>query len=102
MTYNIILSQENNKYLAQVREFPQVTAEASSRYLVLQEIRDYLKKYLTKHVEVVQIELDSPLDEEKQRILDQVGRFADDPTFDDLQDEVAKYRKGLDQEFYSE
>ena len=102
MAYDVILRLENNRYFAQVRDFPQVTAEASTRYLVLQQIQDYLKKYLTKHIEIVQIELDSPLTARKQAILNQVGRFAEDATFADLQAEIAKYRTELDQEFYSE
>ena len=102
MTFDVILRQENNKYLAQVREFPQVTAEAGSRYLVLQRIREGLKAYLVKQIEIVQIELDLPLDAKKRTLLDEVGRFANDPTFGELQQEIASYRRELNQEFYEE
>jgi hypothetical protein len=97
MTYDIILRQENQRYLAQVREYPQVTAEASNRYLALQRIRDGLKEYLSNHVEIVQIDLDLP-EVPVNPWVEQFGRFKDDPDFDEYLAEIQSYRQELDAE----
>ncbi len=53
--------------------------------------------YLTNKVDVVQVDI--PLSTPINNLwLDKFGWFKDDPTFDDLQAEIAAYRQELDQE----
>lgn len=94
--YDVILSKKKNTYFAQVKEWPEVVAEEESREGVIQRIKARLLEYLTKQVEVVQIEVPLPTTPENSW-LDKFGWFKDDPTFDDLQAEIAAYRREIDQ-----
>ncbi|MGF1525016.1 MAG: hypothetical protein ACFBSF_22040 [Leptolyngbyaceae cyanobacterium] len=97
MIYDIILSRENNRYIARAKEWPEVTAIEDSREAAIAQLRSQLLDYLTNKVEVVQIDI--PLSvQAKNPWLHRFGCFKDDPTFDDLQSEIASYRRELDQE----
>ena len=52
----------------------------------------------TDYMEIVQIEIPFPTNSGNPWV-DTFGMFKDDPTFDDLQAEIAAYRKELDQEY---
>ncbi len=54
----------------------------------------------TDYVEIVQIEIPFPTNTGNPWI-DSFGMFKDDPTFDDLLEEIAAYRKELDQEQFA-
>jgi predicted RNase H-like HicB family nuclease len=96
MTCDVILTRKGNKYIARVREWPEVIAEEKTRDAVIRKIKAKLIDYLTQKAEVVKIEI--PLsDETGNPWLDKFGWFKDDPTFDDLQAEIAAYRKEVDQ-----
>jgi predicted RNase H-like HicB family nuclease len=95
MTYTIILSQKNNTYIAQVKEWPDVVVEDHSRDEAIQRITSELRDYLTTQVELVPIEI--PLSPSgKNPWLETFGAFKEDPTFEDLQNEIAAYRKEID------
>ncbi|MFQ5631505.1 MAG: hypothetical protein ACE5I1_22265 [bacterium] len=96
MTCDVILTRKNNKYLARVKEWPDVFAEERTRDAAIRKIKKNLLEYLTKQVEVVKIEVPLP-NETGNPWLDKFGWFKDDPTFDDLQSEIAVYRNELDQ-----
>ena len=94
MTVDVILSRKEHKYVAKVKEWPDVFAEALTRSEALRQVGMRLVNYLTHQVEVVQIEVDAT--PRRNPWLDQFGRFKDDPTFDDLQAEIAAYRQEID------
>jgi predicted RNase H-like HicB family nuclease len=95
MIYDVILSKEDSKYIARVKEWPEVIVEESTRDEAIQQVTARLLEYLTKQVEVVQIEV--PLSTKTENPwLEKFGWFKDDPTFDDLQNEIAAYRKEID------
>ncbi len=96
MVYEVILSKANNKYIARAKEWPEVVVEENSRAEALQEVKTRLIDYLTNQVEVVQIEIPLPA-MTGNPWLDKFGWFKDDPTFDDLQAEIAAYRQEIDQ-----
>ena len=87
MIYNVILSRENSQYFARVREWPEVTAEEPTRDEALDRIKNRLKDYLTRQVEIVQIEVPVQF-KDKNPWLDTFGMFRDDPTFDDFRREL--------------
>jgi prevent-host-death family protein len=64
MLFDAILSKQKNKYIARVKECPEVTVEEESREGALQRIKARLLEYLTKQVEVVQIEIPLPTNPE--------------------------------------
>ena len=97
MIYDVILSRENDKYIARAKEWPEVTVVENSRDAAIDQLKSQLLDYLTNKVEVVQVDI--PLSTQTRNPwLDKFGWFKDDPTFDDLQTEIAAYRQELDQE----
>jgi len=97
MTCDIILTKKGKKYFARVKEWPEIVAEEKTRDEVIENIKTKLHEYLTKQIEVIKIEIPLP-NETGNPWLDKFGWFKDDPTFDDLQAEIAAYRKEVDQE----
>ena len=71
-------------------------AEENTREAVIHKVKTKLIEYLTNQVEVIKIEVPLP-DETGNPWLNKFGWFKDDPTFDDLQTEIAAYRKEIDQ-----
>ncbi|MEL6489919.1 MAG: hypothetical protein AAFQ95_08145 [Cyanobacteria bacterium J06621_3] len=97
MIYDVILSRENNKYVARAKDWPEVTVVESSRDAAISQLKSQLLDYLTNKVEVVQVDIPLP-SQTGNPWLDKFGCFKDDPTFDDLQAEIAAYRQEIDQE----
>lgn len=96
MTYDVILRRKKNKYVARVRDWPELVIEEDSRDAALLQIKDQLAEYLSQPPEVVQIELDSTLEHEDHPWLKFAGMWADDPTWDDFIAEVEAYRQQID------
>lgn len=96
MICDIILSRENSKYIARAKEWPEVVVEEDTRDKAIDQIKTRLVDYLTNQVEVIQIEIPLPA-ETRNPWLEKFGWFKDDPTFDDLQTEIAAYRQEIDQ-----
>ena len=97
MICDVILSKANNKFVAQAKEWPEVIAEGTYRDAAIERLKSHLLDYLTNQVEIVQVEIPLP-DHTKNPWLDKFGWFKDDPTFDDLQAEIAAYRREIDQD----
>ena len=97
MIYDVILSRENDKYIARAKEWPEVTVVEKSRDAAIDRLKSQLLDYLTNQIEVVRVDI--PLSTQTDNPwLDKFGWFKDDPTFDDLQAEIAAYRQELDRE----
>lgn len=95
MIYDVILSRRENKYLARVKQWPDVVAEEKTREAAIQLVKQRLYEYLAEQVEVVQIELDLP-NKQHNPWLANFGRFKTDPTFADLQEKIEAYRQDVD------
>ncbi len=96
MICDVILSKDNNKYIARVKEWPEVVVEEKSRDQAIIKIKSKLIDYLTKKVELIQI--DVPFQKKTGNPwLEKFGWFKDDPTFGNLQAEMESYRKEIDQ-----
>jgi predicted RNase H-like HicB family nuclease len=98
MNYDVILSKKDNKYSARIKKWPEIEACENTRDDAIQQVKTQLLEYLTQQeVEVVQIEIPLPSQTDNPW-LSKFGWFKDDPTFDDLQAEIAAYRREIDKE----
>ncbi len=97
MIYDVILSRENGKYVARAKNWPEVVVVEQSRDAAIEQLKSQLVDYLTHKVEVVQVEIPLP-NQLNNSWLDKFGYFKDDPTFADLQAEIATYRQECDRE----
>lgn len=96
MLYDVIVSRRKNKYIARVKNWPEVMAERTSREAAIDEVKAKLLDYLSDQIEVVQVEI--PVQAKTGNPwLDTFGWFKDDPTFEDLQAKIAAYRQEIDQ-----
>jgi predicted RNase H-like HicB family nuclease len=96
MICDVILTKKDNKYIARVREWPEVVAQEDTRDKAIQEIKAQLVEYLTEQIELIQIEI-PVVDKTSNPWLEKFGYFKNDPTFDDLQAEMEAYRREIDQ-----
>jgi predicted RNase H-like HicB family nuclease len=95
MTYEVILRKNLNKYIARVRDWPEVVIEEETREAAIAQIKKQLRAYLSQPSEVIQIELE-PAAPGEHPWLQFAGIWADDPTWDDFVAEVAAYRQEMD------
>lgn len=97
MICDVILSKENETYVARVKEWPEVMVKETSRDKAITSVTSKLVDYLTKEVELIRVEV--PLaNKTGNPWLDKFGWFKNDPTFDDLEAEITSYRQQLDRE----
>ncbi len=95
MTYDVILRKKQNKYIARVRDWPEVVVEEETREAALTQIKQHLTAYLRQAPEVIPIELE-PGAAAEHPWLQFAGMWADDPTWDDFVTGVAAYRQEID------
>src|SRR5882724_8527785 len=95
MTYDVILRKKQDKYIARVRDWPEVVIEEETREAALTQIKQQLMAYLSQPPEVIPIELE-PAATGEHPWLQFAGMWADDPTWDDFVTEVAAYRQEMD------
>ncbi len=96
MICDVILTKENSKYIARVKNWPEFVAEEDTRDEAIFQVKTQLAEYLLNKAEIVQIEISLPA-ETGNPWLDKFGWFKDDPSFDDLQSEITAYRQEIDQ-----
>ena len=95
MTYDVILRKKHNKYIARVRDWPEVVIEEETREAAIAQIKHQLTAYLSQPPEVIHIELE-PVITGEHPWLQFAGMWADDPTWEDFIAEVAAYRQEMD------
>lgn len=96
MICEVIVRKEGDKFVARVKEWPEITAKDKIREKALNKVKSLLLDYLTDKVEIVKI--DVPVTREARNPwLDYFGFFKDDPTFDDLQAQIALFRNKIDE-----
>jgi len=97
MVCDVVIHKKKDKYFARIKDWPEISVEENSRDEALTQVRSKFIDYLTNKVELVQIEVPF-LSKTGNPWLDKFGWFKSDPTFDDLQSEIASYRKLIDKE----
>jgi hypothetical protein len=91
MICNVVVTKKDNGYTAKAMECPDIVVENDNREQVVETLKQRLIEYMTKNVEIVQVEIpDHHIS--RNPWLDKFGFFRDDPTFDDLQEDIRKVR----------
>lgn len=91
MICNVIVTKKTHGYIAKAVEWPDIVVENDNRERLIEDIRRKLIDYLANAVDIVQVEIpDREMSGNPWR--DKFGFFKDDPTFNDLQDEIRKIR----------
>jgi hypothetical protein len=98
-TYNIFVqSQTENLYVASVIGIPDCVAEGKTEEEAVANAKEALKQRLSQgKVFVVELQGEYSLPEDNPW-LKTCGRFKDDPTWDEFQENIAAYRRELDAE----
>jgi predicted RNase H-like HicB family nuclease len=96
MTYDVILRKTKNKYVARVRDWPEVVIEEDSREAAITQIKAQLSAYLSQPPEVIPIDLE-PVARGDHLWLQFAGMWANDPTWDAFVAEVEAYRQEIDE-----
>jgi hypothetical protein len=93
MTYDVLLLQRNQKYIARVRQWPDVMAEddteAGALALVEARLQDFFKQ-----VKIVQLDITPP--HNLHPWAKWAGVFDDDDDWDEFQADVDTYRQDVD------
>lgn len=95
MLCDVVIHKKKDKYFARIKDWPEISVEGNSRDEALSQIRSKFIDYLTNNVELVQIEIPF-LSRTANPWIEKFGWFKSDPTFDELQSEIASYRKKID------
>ena len=93
MTYDVLLTKRDKKFIARVRNWPEVVVEGDTEEEVLLKAQADLKSLLING-RIVQLELDVKPNEHPWQKL--VGMFADDPDWDKFQESIQQYREEID------
>ena len=95
MTYDVLLTRKDDKFIARVRQWPVIVVEGDSEEEVLRKAQSDLESPLVGG-RIIQLELETqPEAHPWQRF---AGMFADDPDWDAFQESMQAYRAELDRE----
>ena len=98
MEYQVFVEQHaNNGYVAEIIGLPNCQAVGKTEEEAISKAKETLTERLT-HGKIVSIKVDPVITPENHPMLKSFGRFKDDPTFDDLMERIAEYRRELDAE----
>ena len=93
MTYDVLVTKHNGKFMARVRAWPEIVVEGDTEEEVLRKAQADLKVLLMTG-RIIQFELDvKPAEHPWQTF---AGMFADDPDWDAFQAAIQQYREDID------
>jgi predicted RNase H-like HicB family nuclease len=93
MTYDVLLTRKEDKFIARVRQWPAIIVEGDSEEEVLRKAQADLQSLLVGG-RIIQLELETePEAHPWQRF---AGMFADNPDWDAFQESMRAYREELD------
>jgi predicted RNase H-like HicB family nuclease len=93
MTYDVLLTRKENKFIACVRQWPVIIVEGESEEEVLRQAQADLQALLAGG-RIIQLELDAkPAAHPWQPF---AGMFADDPDWEAFQQSMQQYREEMD------
>ncbi|MDM8516793.1 hypothetical protein QUF76_11385 [Desulfobacterales bacterium HSG16] len=93
MTYNVLLTKENKKFIARVCQWPEIVVEGDTENGVLAMARSGLEKLLFSG-RIVQVDIEPEASGHKWSKY--AGMFTDDPDWKDFQESVKQYRMDTD------
>lgn len=97
MVCDVIIHKKKDKYVARIKDWQEISVEENSRDEALAQVKSKFIDFLTNHVELVQIEIPFP-SQVTNPWIEKFGWFKSDPAFDDLQSEIASYRKEIEEQ----
>lgn len=93
MTYDVLVTKKDKKFMARVRAWPEICVEGDTEEEVLRKAQADLQALLMTG-RIVQLALDVKPDEHPWRPF--AGMFADDPDWDAFQAAIRQYREAAD------
>ena len=99
MTYDVVVTKKDSKFIARVCQWPAITAESDTEEEALRRVRSYLTSILAGG-RIVQLEVDIKPEEHPWQQF--AGMFADDPDWDMFQASIQKYREDIDRDFHED
>jgi hypothetical protein len=93
MTYDVLVTKKDEKFIAHVRAWPGIVAEGDTEEDALTKVQADLKSLL-RQGRVVQIDPDVTPTEHPWKQF--AGMFADDPDWDEFQASIRQYREEVD------
>jgi len=93
MTYDVLVTKKENKFLARVQAWPEILVEGDTEEEVLRQVQADLQALLATG-RIVQLTLDIKPEEHPWRPF--AGMFADDPDWDAFQAAIHQYREAID------
>ena len=95
MTYDVLVKQTENRYLAVALGYPNVAAEAQTRSDAIRQVSDAVAAFIANS-EIVQIELPKSSNFLPRKSLSSLsGMWSDDETFDDFVRVMKQHRDQL-------
>lgn len=95
LTYSVLIEEEKEGYKATILGFPTCQTTGKTREAALTNLRQVLEVRLEK-AEIVSLEIDLPKPDHPWMKF--VGKYKDDPQFDEMLDYIQAYRHELDTE----
>ncbi|GAB4456632.1 MAG: hypothetical protein Fur0044_50430 [Anaerolineae bacterium] len=92
MTYDVLLTKKDEKFIARVREWPEIVVEGETEEEALVKAQADLKSLLVGG-RIVQLDLEVKPDEHPW--LKFAGMFANDPDWDNFQAAIQRYREEI-------
>jgi predicted RNase H-like HicB family nuclease len=99
MTYDVLLTKQDDKFVARVCQWPAIVAESDTEEEALRKVQADIQSLLAGG-RIVQLEVD--IQPEKHPWQPFAGMFADDPDWEAFQASIRKYREDIDRDSYED
>ena len=99
MTYDVLLTQQDDKFVARVCQWPAIVAESDTESEALRKVQTHLQSLLAEG-RIVQLELDTQPEEHPWQQF--AGMFANDPDWEAFQASIREYREDIDRDSHED
>jgi predicted RNase H-like HicB family nuclease len=95
MTYEVLLTKKDGKFVARVCQWPAIVAESNTEEEALRKVQANIQSLLAEG-RIVQLELDIQPEEHPWQQF--TGMFANDPDWEAFQASIREYREEIDRD----
>ncbi len=99
MTYDVLLTKKDDKFVARVCQWPALVAESDTEEEALRTVQANIQSLLAGG-RIVQLEVDIKPENHPWRQF--AGMFADDPDWEAFQASIREYREEIDRDSHEE
>ena len=99
MTYDVLVTKKDNKFVARVCQWPAIIAESDTEEEALRKVQADIQS-LVAGGRIVQLEVDIQLEEHPWQQF--AGMFADDPDWEAFQASIREYREEIDRDSHED